>query len=511
MTMPRILLTLTALLTTFALAAGCGSDGSSSSGAAGLAPAGSLMYGEATLEPEGDQKAAIDALLRKFPGEGGAGQRIRELMEQALAESDSGLSWERDVEPWLGGEAAFFLSRLGADGQDGDGGLIVAADDEGAAREFLEKAMKDGRRASYEDTDYLVDDGGAAGVVDGWLVVATEAGFKAAVDVAADGGSMEDDEDFQDALDDAPDDRLGFFYFNSPAFLEQFESSALGAQLGSFREFFEEPFLATASAKESGLRFEAGVPKSLAAGLPMVAEGADLAGELPGDSWLALAQPDLGETIDRYIELFGAQAGGRGLIEQQFEAATGLDLRDDVVSWMGDWGLFVRGTSVADVDGALVIETSDEAASGRVIDTVARFARQSADSGERVLPLQLGGGGEGVTLRTPDVPQPIHLFQRDGRVVLAYGDAAAADALSPGRTLADTAGFARAGDALGGDYDVSFYLAVGPVLALADSAGAGADATWRRVKPYLEPLGALVGGASEDGDRLRSAFGITVR
>ena len=33
----------------------------------------------------------------------------------------------------------------------------------------------------------------------------------------------------------------------------------------------------------------------------------------------------------------------------------------------------------------------------------------------------------------------------------------------------------------------------------------------QEVKPYLEPLGALVGGAREEGDKLHSAFGVTVR
>jgi hypothetical protein len=146
-----------------------------------------------------------------------------------------------------------------------------------------------------------------------------------------------------------------------------------------------------------------------------------------------------------------------------------------------------------------------------VIDTIARFARQSADAGEQVGPLELPGGGEGVTLRSPDVPLPIHLFQQDGKVVLAYGDDAAADAISPGQTLADTAEFADAEDALGGDYNVSFYLAVEPILALVESAGASQDEGWVKAKPYLEPLGALVGGAQEDGDKLRSAFGITVK
>jgi hypothetical protein len=510
MMMPRTLLTLCALLTAAVVAVGCGSDDSSSSAAAGLAPAGSVVYGEVTLKPEGDQKAAIDSLVEKFPGQGGASDRIRDLMQKAFADSDSGLSYKKDVEPWLGDEAAFFVSRLSAGGEDGDGALLVATDDQDKAKAALDKGI-DGKKADYKGTEYQVEDGGAAGVVDGWVVLATVRGFKAAVDVADEGRSLDDDESFQKTLDDAPEDRLGYFYVNTPAFVKTLRQTAAGAQLQQFDEFFKEPFLATIDADESGVRFEATVPKALAAGFPVVAEGADLAGGLPADSWLAMAQPELGKTLDRYVDLFGAQLGGRDNAEQQFKATTGLDLQDDVLSWMGDWAVFVRGTSVSELGGALIVETSDEQKSGRVIDTIGRFARQSADAGEQVGPLDLPGGGEGVTLRSPDVPQPIHLFQRDGKVVLAYGDAAAADAISPGQSLADTAEFAQAEDALGGDYNVSFYLAVEPILALVDSTGAGANAEWAQAKPYLEPLGALVGGAQADGDKLRSAFGVTVK
>lgn len=508
--MVRVLLTLTALITAIVVAAGCGQDDVSSSAAAGLAPAGSLMYGEATLEPDGDQKAAIDSIVEKFPGEGGAGERIRELLEQAFAESDAGVSYAKDVEPWLGDEAAFFVSRLSADGSDGDGALLLAAEDEEKAQAAIEKAVEDGKPASYEGTDYIVEDGGAAGVVDGWAVFGTERGFKDVVDVADGESSIEDDDDFQRTLEDAPDERLGYLYFNTPVFMKQLESSAAGAQLGQFREFFKEPFLATMNVDESGVRFEATVPKSLAAAFPVVAEGGDLVGDLPADSWLALAQPELGRTLEQYLDLFGVQLGGRELIEQQFQAATGLDLQEDVISWMGDWGLFVRGETVADLSGALIVETSDEAASGRVIDTIAGYLRSSADSGDKVLPLQLSGGGEGVTLRSTDVPEPMHLFQRDGKVVFAYGDSAAEDAFSPAQKLADSADFSRAEDALGDDYNVSFYMAVGPILALADSAGAASDVEWQEIKQYLEPLGALVGGAREDGDNLRSSFAVTV-
>jgi hypothetical protein len=105
----------------------------------------------------------------------------------------------------------------------------------------------------------------------------------------------------------------------------------------------------------------------------------------------------------------------------------------------------------------------------------------------------------------------VHLFQRDGRVVAAYGDAAANDALDPGETLAGTDDYTQAEDALGGDYAVSFFLAFEPILELAESEGASADPDYQEAKPYLEPLGALVGGATEDGDDLRSAFALTVK
>ncbi|HEV2875443.1 MAG TPA: DUF3352 domain-containing protein [Thermoleophilaceae bacterium] len=510
--MPRILLTITALTTAIALAAGCGNDGASSSGAASLAPAGSLVYGEATLRPEGDQKAAIDELVAKFPGEGSAGDRIGQLMEQAFAESDSGLSYQADIEPWLGDEAAFFVSSIDAGGEDADAAVLVATDDEDATVDAVEKD-RDVSKTDHRGHDMYVssDEEGAAAVVDGWLVLGNPGGVRTAIDTVEDGETIEDDERYEETLDGAPEDRLGFVYVNTPGFLRELQGMPGAAALGQFRQVFEEPVLVTANADEAGARFEATVPASLMRAFPIVAEGSGAAGELPADSWLAFAQPELGQTIDGYLDLVGGAVGGRDVIQQQLEMTTGLDLEEDVISWMGDWGAFVRGTSVPELDGAVFIETKDEAASGRFIDAIARLAREHAEPGMRILPLQLDGGGEGVTARSPDLPQPVHLFQRDGKVVAAYGDAAARDAVDPAETLAGSPAYTQAEEALGGDYAISFFLAIEPILALAESEGASSDEDFQKAKPYLEPLGALVGGARKDGDKLRSAFGLTVK
>jgi hypothetical protein len=505
--MPRILLTITALLAALVVVAGCGSDSSSSSGATSLVPAGSLIYGEANLHPDEEQQAAINSLIEKFPGEGSAGERIRGLLEKAFSESDLGLSYSKDIEPWLGDQAGFFLSSF-ASGADMTGAAVIATDDEDKANDAIDKA-KGGKDASYKGHDYRTfSDDTAAGVVDGWVVVGNESGFKAAVDTAEGGNALEDDDAYTKALDGAAQERLGFVYFNTPGFAKQLQGS--GAPVGPFADLFKDPVLATVNATEKGVRLESTLPKSLSSAIPILGQGGKLAADLPADSWLALSVPDLGETISGVLNAFASTTGGRDALEQQLEAATGLDLDKDVLSWMGDASLFVRGTSLPTLNGALVVETSDEAASKRVIDTIAGLVRKSADGGEHVGPFNLSGGGEGYTLRTPALPQPIHLFQREGKVVLAYGDAAAQDALHPAGRLGDTMEYKDAQEALGGDYDLAFYLGFPSVVSLVDSI-AGDDEGWLKVKPYLEPLGALVAGAKKDGDQLRSAVGITVK
>ncbi len=168
---------------------------------------------------------------------------------------------------------------------------------------------------------------------------------------------------------------------------------------------------------------------------------------------------------------------------------------------MGDFGLFVRGTSIAELDGALIIETKDEQASGRMIDAVARLARQQgAESGLRVRP-STQGGGEGYTISGQGIPKPIHFFQKDGRVVVAYGDAAARDAVDPSEKLGDNPDFSSTRDSLGGDYDVSFVVLMQPILDLVESTGAASDADWQDAKPYLEPLERARGGDLRRGRR----------
>ena len=98
------------------------------------------------------------------------------------------------------------------------------------------------------------------------------------------------------------------------------------------------------------------------------------------------------------------------------------------------------------------------------------------------------------------------MFQRDDRFVVAYRDAAAEDAVAPAQRLGDSPDYQRAAQSING-YVVNFYLAVAPVLELAESQ-ASDDPDWQSAKPYLEPLEAIISGTAGDNDELRSAFKI---
>ena len=200
------------------------------------------------------------------------------------------------------------------------------------------------------------------------------------------------------------------------------------------------------------------------------------------------------------------------MLAQQLKAATGLDLQKDVIYWMGDCSLFVRGTSVSELDGALIIETKDEAASGRFISALGqpRARARPTIPATAWARCQHPAAARASRSRARIFPKPVHLFQAKGRVVLAYGDKAAADAIDPATTLGDSADFTAARDSLG-DYDVSFFVLMQPIFDLVDSTGAGDGRGWLKAKPYLEPLNALVGGTPGDGDSLSSAVKLIVK
>src|SRR3990170_2321702 len=395
--------------------------GSSQDDAVALVPADAAIYGNIFLDPSMNQKRAIEDLLEKFPEAPNADEarnKLVDLLDEGLAEID--MNFDDDIDPWLGNQVAGWVQipeDLGGEAgaetplegtETLPAAFLIASDDDEAAIQFVEEASANSddelTDERYEGADYVLneEESSAAGVVDGFLVIGTEAGFKAVVDVSGGDDNLSDSETFTEATDDLTEDRLATFYFDGGAFAEALEESGAPAgalEFGSFGMFGGSlsPTAGALFVQSDKVVFESTTMPGDEDGeeLPEISDG--LLPDVPGDSWGAFGIPDLGTTLeelyDTLIEAFAQGGMSPEQLDSQIESQTGLNLREDLLSWMGDAGLFVSGTDPLAVGGGLVIESTDPATSSATVDRLAGVLLQQG------IPTQppRAGGGEGLT------------------------------------------------------------------------------------------------------------------
>jgi hypothetical protein len=511
-----VVLTLLCLLAA-AFAAGCGS----SSGAGGdddpaaVVPASAPLYAEATVRPEGKLRDDAEAALRKILKTNDPGAKITAALQDA-SKKEGDLSFKDDIDPWLGDRIGVAVTSLRGD-NDADYALVIASKDDGKAEEALGKEKGTVKR-SYKGVDYRykAEDKTAAAVVDHRVVIGTENGLKSAID-ASRGDSLAEGNGLRGVRAKVAQDRLGLFYLDFQGVFRAISQSAgsdpqLGALLQSVAGAAPKTIGAALQAQADQLRIDAvtiGTPKSATTG----GSGADALAGLPGDAWLGLGVANLGQTLDRVVETIANAGGLTGVgvnsVLRQFQQQTGLDLRKDVLSWMGDAGVFVEGTSTRDLGGALVIKSSDPAKSKRTVSVLERLARRSGDV--HISALRFQGVDAGFTIRDTSGPR-VDVGLAGDKVVVSVGSFRAfKDAIDPGQPLGSAPAFTDAAGKLGNGLKPSFFLDFQKVVGLI-GAFAGSDADFQKAKPYLDTFGAIVAGGKDEGDGVtRSRIVVTLR
>ncbi len=484
--------------------------------AIGLVPRDSVFYGNLFLRPSNDQKMALDDLLQKFPqvkSTDDALNKLIELLDDQLGKD--GLSYEEDVEPWLGDQIGGYLMPGGTPELPNFGVLVESKDDE-ALRDFIHRVQEEEDPGApivereYRGTTYelVEDEPGSPSfvIIDGFFVGGTEDAVKATID-ASEGDSLQESEKFLDAIEVLRDDWLGLFYADSSALFSLIQEDP--QMTPEDRAVFENldlgdlpPWAGVAYVTSDSIGFESsgGSPtEGPFAGFSSFT-GPGLLLSLPAESWAALGVPNLGGLATELLGLFAEVPGfNRAQVESAFTSETGLDLEDDVLSWMGDAGIFVQGTNLQELGGGLVIESKDPSKTAALLDTAQRMLTEEG--------LQPGpaseGDLEGFSLQAPGMPAPVYFLGRD-RLVISYGQSATEQAIQPEQRLADAEGFAPAKDALGSDFDAGFFVDLDTAQALAESVmvfSDQSDPTYQeQIKPYLEPFGYIVSGSREEGD-----------
>ena len=485
-------------------APGCGDD-DPQSGLAELVPPDVPLYAEMTVRPEGEQADAVESLTGRIAALEDPGAAIVSELEGAFADEGVEIEFESDIEPWLGRRAGLFVRSFEA-GKDGDPELavLVEIEDQEAAEDFLARLSEEDSTVetrTYGEREYFYGDGFAAGTVEDTLVVGTEASYKVSAD-AIEGESLAESDEYLDRVEALGDDPLATVFLDPGSVIE----AAIASEDLSRRDAeMIRPLLA------EQLSAPAAVALSVAeeaASLDLVTTVDDdqvltaepgLVDRLPAGSWLALGLTDLGPVAQRTLdELENSGLPGAGSLRDAVRRRTGLDLDQDVASWLGDVSAFVEGTSPLGFSAGLIAETADAEAPRALLDALRRTIEREAPE----IPIGPApeGSALGFSIGLPGgLPGGGEVGVVDGNVVAAVG-APIGDVLEPDESLGDDERFEVAAETLDGEFEPMLYVDLPSLLTVAELGGAGSDPGYAAAAPVLGALGyAIAGVTAEDG------------
>jgi hypothetical protein len=478
-----------------------------------------------------------------------------ETLEKLLSEGFSGL------------EAAL----LGPNGlqaalgtNSAQGALVLDTTDVGKAKSFLEgQAHSAGAHTtSYRGVTYQVSpDGVAEGIVHKFAVIGSEAGIKSVIETAAGGPSLAQASAYSKLTSTAEHGALANAYLSPEELASALKSSSKGANgsssggggssgktnsaesilplleglLGNPGQLY---ISAIPSSNQVALNLDTLPPSSSAGGASgsgespasstesdsghseaLGASGAQVLRGLPGSSWLAVGIGDLGSALGHGAQGLGALGSlGSALNIDGIDfgkllaplTSRSLNVQRDLLSWAGATGLYVSGSSVLDLQAALVIASKDPARSRAA---VAQLAQAYREVGGQTSPTSVPGTETAVTVKLPNFPLQLTLAAGQGKFVAGLGTSSIKEALNPQSTLGSAPSYGAAASTLGGGIEPSALIEFHTLSGLLESLGLNQAPGFSGVASAIAPLGTVTAGGgqslSEGVKRARLVIGLS--
>jgi hypothetical protein len=196
-------------------------------------PADADVVVTAYLDPAASQKMNLLRMASRFPALGDE-SHIRDQLNQGLDQLLSDVGMDHQDLAWVGSEVGLFVEAH--DANDVPYALLIASDDDDAARAFIEEYRK-GTEQRFGTTYHTVDHDGvevtvptgdpsgqaAVALFDGVVVVgSSEAAVDAAIDTAHGGETIADDPGFQRVTGALPDAKLGMAFVDAAHLADAF-------------------------------------------------------------------------------------------------------------------------------------------------------------------------------------------------------------------------------------------------------------------------------------------------
>jgi uncharacterized protein DUF3352 len=381
-----------------------------------LVPATATAYVSVYLQPSTAQQTKLAALIGRLPGfedPAALDAKIDQLVHNAL--SGSGLDYETDIRPWIGGQLAVgaWQTPGAASGDSPTATTLLLAEvkDRPAADTAIDRLVKRSgetpQHETYQGVDLVLSKtAGYAFLGDVLVIGEPKSALEAAVDVnrgAAD--SLAESARFRNAMAELPSDRLAAAYMDVAGL-------ASGAGVAEQAAGFSTVSVALV-AEEDGLRVSGLAPfdKAAATGaasaiFDLSGAAAQLNGWMPKGTVFELSLLGLSQSIRAVDETANADTpegksvrDGFSTIRGVVALGLGLDLDKDLLPLLdGETALAMSGFDGTTPSGQLLLRPSDPAAAAA---TLAQVRDRLEGQGATVETQQAGG----TTITTVAVPQ----------------------------------------------------------------------------------------------------------
>jgi hypothetical protein len=550
----RPLLALAATAIAICALSSCGSSSPSGTSAspATVVPASAPLYIDAVVQPTGALKSDALTAGRHLTGRSNPFAGLLQLLQGPTGKAPA---YASEVKPWLGPEGGVFLSSIGAGGGQAtssaaqgllqealskalseglsgaeaallgseglphllgqstiQGALVLDTTDPDKARSFLEAQAHDAgaHTESYQGVSYqLAPDGIAEGIVHRFAVIGSEAGLKSVIETAAGGASLAHASAYSTLASTAEAGRLANVYLESEALSRSAKGSGSEASLlallrgllGQSRQVYASliPTASSVALDVDTLPGNAGSSSSGGSGT----SGAQVLRGLPGSAWLAIGVGDLGKDLGGGSQGLSALAklastikiGSFGIAKvfAPLSSPT-IDVQRDLLSWAGATGIYVSGSSILNLQAAVVIDSKNPALSRAA---VAKLARAYREAGAETSSTSIPGTEAAVTVKLPDFPLALTLADGQGKFVLGLGTSSIEEALNPQSTLAGSTLYSSAASALGQTIQPSAAIEFHTLDGLIESLGLSQAPGFSGVASALTPLSSLAAGGGE--------------
>ena len=482
-----------------------------------LVPAEAPIFIDAVLRPTEDVGDGAATAIETLTGNADPGGFIVSQLDDLLVNQDAGITYEQDIEPWLGERGGLYISELSS-ATDPDFTLMFGVTDQDAAQEAVDRLSEvddaPQTQETYEGVSFTLNsEDSAVGFVEEFLVIGNRAGFEATVDAAA-GDDLAADPDFVELTDLADPDRLITLYVQVPTLLAELADS------GGIEDADIDPLLGLFPADQTGATLAWAAAEADQVSLELVGAAgedgapaqADPLEGLPDDAWLAVSAGEVGATISELISAAtvgaGADLGALGGPDgpAPVDPAAAAELAEDL-SWAGDVAAFIRGSSVLGLGAGLIAETSDPAAAATSLERL-----RASLEGNGIADVSPVEGRVGFRVGVPGLPIGADVILDGDRVIAAGGSVSVDDLADPGSDdLGSAEGFQRATAALGDDFATNAYLNFADLRdLLTEIPEVRDDPGFQQAAEVLDKLDYLVVGERVDEDlaSIRLVLGI---